>query len=295
MGVLNVTPDSFSDGGDYLDAEQAIAHGFEMVKQGADIVDVGGESTRPGAEPLDPSVEQARILPVVRALVVAGVTVSVDTLHAATARAAIEAGASIINDVSGGTVDPTIFTAVAGAQTAAGTPVKYVLGHWRGIPDLQHTRSTYTDVVWEVRAELAQQVAAAHAAGVTDEQLVIDPGLGFDKTAKQGWQLLARLGELFELGLPVMVGVSRKRMLGELLTDLDTELQQRFAKGFPNAPGADAASAAAREHTVEDRDLPTAVASSLAAQTGVWAIRVHEVHATRIALQVQRAWQEATS
>lgn len=287
MGVLNVTPDSFSDGGAYLDAERAIAHGLDMVKQGADIVDVGGESTRPGAERVDPSVEQQRVLTVVRALVTAGVTVSVDTLHAETARAAIEAGASIINDVSGATFDPNIFSAVAGATTQAGTPVRYVLGHWRGIPDPQHLRSTYGDVVWEVRAELAQQIAAARAAGVTDAQLIIDPGLGFDKTAKQGWQLLARLGELKDLGLPVMVGVSRKRMLGELLTDLDTERAVTAETQLGQNSNT--------EHTVEERDFPTAVTSALVAQTGVWAIRVHDVRSTRIALQVQRAWQEATS
>ena len=272
MGVLNVTPDSFSDGGLYLNEADAIAHGRHLVQLGANIVDVGGESTRPGSGRVDPADEQQRILTVVRALVDTGTAVSVDTLHADTARAAIAAGASIVNDVSGGTHDPAIFDTVAGAVTAAGDPVRYVLGHWRGIPDFSHSRASYSDVVGEVRDELAAQVERARAAGVTDAQLVLDPGLGFDKTAEQGWQLIANLDEFTALGLPVMIGVSRKRMLAELRDELRDE------------HGDDLASV----------DLATAVVSALAAGPHLWAVRVHDVWSTRVALQVRENLQEAT-
>lgn len=269
MGVLNVTPDSFSDGGEHFEPAAAVARGFELVAQGADIVDVGGESTRPGSERIDSAIEQARIMPVIEALAQAGVTVSVDTLHADTAALAISAGAAIINDVSGATHDPAMLQALAGARTASGEPVKVVLGHWRGTPDPKHSRSTYGDVVAEVRADLAEQVKRALAAGLSNEQIVLDPGLGFDKTAEQGWQLFARISEIESLGYPVMIGISRKRMLGDLLSTLvDT-------------------------HELTERDLPTAVVSAFAAQAGLWAVRVHDVHATRVALQVHHALQEA--
>lgn len=274
MGVLNVTPDSFSDGGSFLSPDSAVRHAREMRLQGADIIDVGGESTRPGSERLDPEVEQERILSVVRALAAEGMTVSVDTLHASTAAAAIDAGAGIINDVSGGTFDPAILEAVAranAARAAGDTLVTYIAGHWRGTPDPEHRRSDYDDVVTEVRDELAAQIAAANAAGIANEQLVVDPGLGFDKTAEQGWQLLARLDEFNTLGVPVMIGVSRKRMLKELLEATNAEA------------------------SVSDRDLPTAIVSAFAAQAGAWAVRVHDVASTRVALQVQRALEEAKS
>lgn len=270
MGVLNVTPDSFSDGGEHVEPSVAVARGLALVAQGADIVDIGGESTRPGSERIDSAVEQARIMPVIEALATAGVTVSVDTLHADTARLAIAAGAAIINDVSGATHDPAMLAAVAGARTADGQPVRFILGHWRGTPDPSHARSTYDDVVAEVRADLSAQIDAALDAGLSNEQIVLDPGLGFDKTADQGWQLFARISEIESLGYPVMIGISRKRMLGELLGTLIDD------------------------HNVVDRDLPTAVASAFAAQAGLWAVRVHEVHATRVALQVYTALQEAT-
>lgn len=271
MGVLNVTPDSFSDGGEFLDPELAVARAREMVSQGADIIDVGGESTGPGSDRIDPQLEQARIMQIVRALCEEGMTVSVDTLHASTAAVAIAAGVSVINDVSGGTHDPEILSVVAESATPSGAAVTLILGHWRGTPDPNHTRSVYDDVVRNVREDLARQLDAARAAGIRDEQLVIDPGLGFDKTADQGWQILANLREFAPLQVPVMVGVSRKRMLGDLLATVDA-----------NA-------------TVADRDLPTAVVSAYAADAGVWAVRVHDVASTRVALAVQQALQEARS
>lgn len=271
MGVLNVTPDSFSDGGEFLDPELAVARAREMVSQGADIIDVGGESTGPGSDRIDPQLEQARIMQIVRALCEEGMTVSVDTLHASTAAVAIAAGVSVINDVSGGTHDPEILSVVAESATPSGAAVTLILGHWRGTPDPNHTRSVYDDVVRNVREDLARQLDAARAAGIRDEQLVIDPGLGFDKTADQGWQILANLREFAPLQVPVMVGVSRKRMLGDLLATVDS-----------NA-------------TVADRDLPTAVVSAYAADAGVWAVRVHDVASTRVALAVQQALQEARS
>lgn len=271
MGVLNVTPDSFSDGGEHSELDAAVARGHALVAQGAHIIDVGGESTRPGSERIDSSLEQSRILPVVEALAQAGITVSVDTLHADTGRLAIEAGARIINDVSGGTHDPKLLEVVAQARTSTGQQPTLILGHWRGTPDPNHARSTYENVVAEVRADLAVQANAALAAGVSHEQLVLDPGLGFDKTADQGWRLLAHVSEIESLGYPVMIGISRKRMLGDLLGEL------------------------AGEHDVLDRDLPTAVTSAFAAQSGLWAVRVHDVHSTRVALQVYTALQEASS
>ena len=260
MGVLNVTPDSFSDAGSYLDVDAAIARGRGLAAQGADIIDIGGESTRPGAQPVPPEEEQRRVLPVIRALSAEGIRVSIDTLHASTARAAVAAGAEIINDVSGGLHDPGMHRAAA--ETGAG----YIAMHWRGIPDPRHERSRYDDVVTEVREQLARLADAAVAAGIAPEKIVLDPGLGFDKTAAQGWQLLAELPRLAELGHPVLVGVSRKRMLADTL-----------------GPAA----------TMADRDLATAVVSALAARHGVWGVRVHEVAPTVHALAVAEAWSAA--
>lgn len=265
IGVLNVTPDSFSDGGDYLDLEAAIARGHELVAQGADLVDVGGESTRPGAaEPVSGAEELRRVVPVVEALAADGIAVSVDTLRAATARAVVGAGAVIVNDVSGGRHDPEMLDAVAESGAV------YVAMHWRGIPDPQHRRSGYADVVAEVRDELARLADAALAAGIAPERLVLDPGLGFDKTAAQGWQLLAGLPSLAELGLPLLVGISRKRMIAETLA---------AAREVPSA-----------EVSMEDRDLATAVVSAYAAGAGAWGVRVHEVVPTVNALAVAEAW-----
>lgn len=268
MGVLNVTPDSFSDGGQYATASTAIARATELVSHGADIIDIGGESTRPGSTRIDAATELARILPVIDALVGRNITVSVDTLHAETARTAIAAGADIINDVSGGTFDPDMYGTLAKAFARSGKPVKIVLGHWRGIPDPNHARSSYDDVTVEVHDRLAVLAKAALHAGVTADQIILDPGIGFDKTAEQGWQVLARIDEITALGYPVMIGVSRKRMLGELL---------------PENPAADLTS----------RDLPTAVTSALMADRNIWAVRVHDVASTRVALKVHEALHRA--
>lgn len=258
MGVLNVTPDSFSDGGLWLEPDAAVAHALDLVRQGADLVDVGGESTRPGALRVDPGDERARVVPVVRRLVEHGITVSVDTMNASTARAAADAGAAIINDVSGGLADPAMPDAVIA------TGLRYVVMHWRGQLDSADSLAVYTDTVAEVRAELAARVAGLLERGVAPDRLILDPGLGFSKNAGHNWQVLAGLPQFESLGHPVLIGASRKRFLGALLPE-----------------GAD----------VAERDAPTAVVSALAAQAGVWAVRVHDVRSTKIALDVVRAWQ----
>ena len=258
MGVLNVTPDSFSDGGLWLEPGAAIEHGLELVAQGADLVDVGGESTRPGAVRVDPVEEQNRVVPVIRELAANGVTVSVDTLNASTARAAVEAGAAIINDVSGGLGDPGMPDAVID------TGAQYVVMHWRGRLDAADSRAVYSHTVAEVRTELSARITDLLQRGVDPAKLILDPGLGFSKSARHNWQVLAGLPQIETLGYPVLIGASRKRFLGALLPE-----------------GAAA----------EDRDAPTAVISALAAQAGAWAVRVHDVPSTRLALDVARAWQ----
>jgi len=215
MGVLNVTPDSFSDGGRYLELADAVAHGIAMHASGADLIDVGGESTRPGADRVEPSVESARVVPVIRALAAAGVPVSVDTTRARVAEDALVAGARIVNDVSGGLADPEM------AKVVVAHDVPWILMHWRGHSRQMNTLATYTDVVAEVRAELCARVDAALAAGASPEALVLDPGLGFAKHAEHDWALLHNLPSLVELGFPVLVGASRKRFLGRLLADPD--------------------------------------------------------------------------
>lgn len=265
-GVLNVTPDSFSDGGRYLELGAAVSRARELVRHGARIIDVGGESTRPGAERVDQAEEQRRVLPVVDALTAEGMTVSIDTVHAETARLAVTAGATIINDVSGGTADPEML------RIAATTGARLVLMHWRGIPDPAHARSHYQDVVEEVRSELALLAGAAEAAGVSRDKLILDPGLGFDKTAAQGWQLLANLDRLASLGYPILVGASRKRMLGDTL-----------------AAAADGGSLAHAPTPLARLDLATAVVSALAAETGAWGVRVHDVRSTADALAISAA------
>lgn len=267
MGVVNVTPDSFSDGGQFETADAAIAHGLRLSADGATIVDVGGESTRPGATPVPPGEELARALPVVRGLAVEGVRVSIDTIHAATAEAAVSAGASFINDVSGGLHDPVMLRVAAESATNFGTHV--ILGHWRGIPDVSHGRSTYSDVVTQVREALAERAEAAELAGVPRDRIVLDPGLGFDKTAAQSWELLSRLPELCTLGYPVLIGASRKRMITEALSSVANP--QAESRGL---------------------DLATAVVTALSARAGAWGVRVHDALGSAQALAVAASWEQ---
>ena len=255
MGILNVTPDSFSDGGHFLDHDSAISHGRRLVVDGADIIDVGGESTRPGAERIGVTEELRRILPVVRALSADGIRVSVDTMNAETAQVTVDAGAEFINDVSGGLADSEMIS------VAAATGAPYILSHWRGHSVDMNSRAHYDDVVTDVRAELVTRLAALEAGGVDRGKIILDPGLGFAKTAEQNWEILARISELQSIGLPVLIGASRKRFIGALLAD-----------GAPMA----------------ERDLPTAVVSALLADSGLWGVRVHNVPATTIALAARR-------
>ncbi len=248
VGVLNVTPDSFSDGGRWRSVEHAVAHGRAMHDDGADLVDVGGESTRPGAHRVDAAEEQARVLPVIRELAAAGVALSIDTTSAATAARALEAGAAVVNDVSGGLADPEM----AAVVRDAGCP--WILMHWRGHSDRMAELARYDDVVADVRAELLQRVDAAAAAGVDPDLLVLDPGLGFAKTGAHNWTLLAHLDVLVELGMPVLVGASRKSFLGRLLAGPD---------GTPRP--------------TSDREDATTAITALCAEAGVWGVRVHEV------------------
>ncbi|QIM17221.1 dihydropteroate synthase [Leucobacter insecticola] len=271
MGIVNVTPDSFSDGGQFATTEAAVSQARALVSQGADIVDIGGESTRPGATPVPRAEELARILPVVRDLAALGHSISIDTLHAETARAAVAAGARLINDVSGGLHDPDMVAVAAEASRTHGA--RYLIGHWRGVPDPAQQRSNYGDVVAEVRDVLGARADAAVAAGVDPTHIVVDPGLGFDKTGEQGWQLLAHLESLRSLGYPVLVGASRKRMIAEALT---------------RGRGTGASTAA----SIAARDVATAVTSALAAGAGAWGVRVHDVETTVLALAVAEAWEE---
>jgi len=264
MGVLNVTDDSFSDGGRYLEVDDAVAHGLAMAAEGAGIVDVGGESTGPGAARIDPRVETSRVVPVIKELAAQGITVSIDTMHADVARAALQSGARIVNDVSGGRADP----AMAPLLAEAGVP--WVLMHWRSVSSEQpHQAPRFRDVVAEVRAELLASVDDAVAAGVDPDKLVIDPGLGFAKTGQDNWALLHALPQLVATGVPVLLGASRKRFLGTLLAGPD---------GSPRPPGG--------------RETATAVISALAALYGAWGVRVHDVRASVDALKVVEAWTQ---
>jgi dihydropteroate synthase len=264
MGVVNVTPDSFSDGGEWFEPSAAVAHGLELLGEGADILDVGGESTRPGAVRVPQDQELARVLPVIEQLAAHGAIVSVDTTRAAVAERAVAAGARIVNDVSGGIADPGMGRAVA--ETGAA----YVAMHWRGHADVMDDLEVYDDVVADVREELAARMAALHDDGVRPEQLILDPGLGFAKAGVLNWPLLAHLDALHQLGRPVLVGASRKRFLGHLLAD---------SSGRPAAPRA--------------RDDATAAISALSAAAGAWCVRVHTVRASADAVKVAAAWTTA--
>ena len=208
MGILNVTPDSFSDGGDYLDPKKAIARGLEMIEEGATIIDIGGESTKPGAERVSLDEELTRVIPVVHALAKTGAKVSIDTMRAETAALAVAAGASIVNDVSGGLSDPAMHATVAALK------VQYICMHWRGQSKDMDSLAVYDDVVKDVINELTKQVASALLAGIEPTKLVVDPGLGFAKNAEQNWEILRNIDKFKELGFPILVGGSRKRFLG---------------------------------------------------------------------------------
>ncbi|GAA2720354.1 dihydropteroate synthase [Actinocorallia aurantiaca] len=259
MGVVNITPDSFSDGGEWFDQERAVKHGLELVRDGADLIDVGGESTRPGAQRVSLSEELRRVVPVIEALTREGVPVSVDTMRAEVAEAAVAAGALLVNDVSGGLADPDMPQVVARAR------VPYVVMHWRGHSHDMQNRAVYRDVVAEVREELLLRVEAVVAQGVDPSMIVLDPGLGFAKQAEHNWKLLADLGELSE-EFPILVGASRKRFLGRLLADPD---------GTPR-PFAEC-------------DDATLAVTTLAAAAGAWCVRVHNVRPNADAVRVAAA------
>jgi dihydropteroate synthase len=265
MGIVNVTPDSFSDGGLWLDPGRAVAHGLDLVAQGADVVDVGGESTRPGAVRVTEEEELRRVLPVVRGLAEGGALISVDTMRAVVAEAAVAAGARIINDVSGGRSDPDMI------RVAARTGVPFVVMHWRGQSAAMDELARYGDVVGEVIEEVERQMDAVVSGGVDPTQLIVDPGLGFAKTREDDWALLARLDAWTRLGRPVLVAASRKRFLGTLLADP--------VSGDPRPARA--------------RDAATAAVSAHAAAQGAWAVRVHEVPATADAVRVEAALRAA--
>ena len=269
MGVVNVTPDSFSDGGRWLDPAAAVAHGLGLAAEGADIVDVGGESTRPGAQRVDEAEELRRISPVISELADAGVLVSVDTMRAGVAEAALGAGARLVNDVSGGLADPRM------PPLAAEAGVPYVVAHWRGHGRDMQERAVYDDVVGEVGAELRRRLDAVVAAGVDPSAIIVDPGIGFAKLPRHNWALLANLGEIARLGggrpFPVLVGASRKSFLGSLLRDADGE-----------------------PRVAAERDGATVAVSALAAAAGAWCVRVHAAAANADAVRVAARWTAAS-
>ncbi|WP_262486070.1 dihydropteroate synthase [Changpingibacter yushuensis] len=250
MGILNITPDSFSDGGRWVNTDTAIAHGHRLIEQGADIIDVGGESSRPGARPLTADEEWDRVGAVIKALAQTATPISVDTYHAETARRAVEAGAAIVNDVTGGAGDPAMFSTVS----ALGCP--YILQHTRGTPSEMNSRARYANVSGEVSAELQESIDRAVTLGVARSNIIIDPGFGFAKNGEQNWDLAAHFEDIEALGMPILIGVSRKHFLAGM------------------APGPQPA----------DRDDLTAAMTSYFALRGVWAVRVHEVAASHAAV-----------
>ena len=261
MGILNVTPDSFSDGGRWHEASDAIKRGRLLREAGADIVDVGGESTRPGAERIPEAEELARVLPVVEALVADGVPVSIDTMRASVAAQCVSMGACVVNDVSGGQADPEMLPFLAGVD------VPYIAMHWRGPSTIMQSLAVYDDVVADVCREMEERLAALGSAGVDLSRVVVDPGLGFAKESAHNWALLRDLDALMALGRPLLLGASRKRFLGELLADTD---------GQPRP--------------LEGREAAGDAITALAAAAGVWGVRVHEVAASHDAVMVARAW-----
>lgn len=263
MGVLNITPDSFSDGGAFLETADAVAQAKLLISQGAQILDVGGESTRPGAKRVAPEIEQDRVLRVIDAIKDLGAEISVDTMNSTTAVLAVKAGASIVNDVSGGLADPKMFAAIAPLDC------KFVLGHWRGHSDVMGGLNGYSDVAREVVAELSEQVAMAVASGISRDRIIVDPGIGFAKDVSQNWNLVARLDELEQLDLPILVGASRKRFLAAALADDPSEV------------------------STSRRDVATAVLTALLLQRKLWGVRVHNVETTSDAIKVVASLKEA--
>ena len=241
MGILNVTPDSFADGGQHFDQQAAIAHGLQMIEDGVDIIDIGGESTRPGADRVPAEEEQARVLPVIEALAQHGVEISIDTMRASTAKLAVDAGATIINDVSGGAADPDMFA------TAAALDCRYILMHWRGHSKDMNSKAIYKDVVREVIEEVSLQLSKALAAGIKREKIILDPGIGFAKDAEHNWEFLDRIDEFTALGYPILIGHSRKRFLGG-------------------------------ENPADREEATVRVTQSLVGK-GIWGVRVHGVKA----------------
>jgi dihydropteroate synthase len=266
IGVLNVTPDSFSDGGRFTSLDDSVAHGCRLADDGADLVDVGGESTRPGADRVEAAEEERRVIPVIEALVANGVRVSIDTYRAVVAERALAAGASVVNDVSGGLGDPDM----AAVVRAAGCP--WILMHWRGHSRRMQDLAHYVDVVDDVRRELAERVEAVNQAGISSDRIVIDPGLGFAKTAEHNWALLAHLDVLVGLGLPVLIGASRKSFLGRVLAD---------PAGTPRP--------------VDEREAATVALTAYAAAQGAWGVRVHDVRANVDAARTIAAVREAAT
>ena len=247
MGILNVTPDSFADGGLFFDTQLAIARGMEMIDEGVDIIDIGGESTRPGAERVSPEEEQTRVLPVIKALSQENTVISIDTMRAATAQLAVEAGATIVNDVSGGAADPEMFA------TVAALGCKYTLMHWRGHSKDMDSKAIYGDVVAEVIEEVTISLQRALAAGIARENIILDPGLGFAKNPEHNWEIINRIDELVAMGYPILIGHSRKRFLGS---------------GSP-----------------QEREAATVALTRSLVGKGIWAVRVHGVKSNVAALK----------
>lgn len=253
MGILNVTPDSFADGGRHFDFAAAIARASEMIAEGVDIIDVGGESTRPGSERITSEEERDRVIPVITELHSLGVTISIDTTRAEIASAAIAAGATLVNDISGGLADPKM-----GPLIAKNPTVQYIVMHWRGESKSMQTWASYKDVVQEVRDELSARVTSLIEQGVNPEQIILDPGIGFAKTGEHNWEILRNIDRLQLLGFPVLIGVSRKRFLGDLV-------------GAENP---------------DDRDFATLAVTTEMARKGVWAVRTHSVKPQLDAIKV---------